>query len=97
MYVKRMAAAAAIATGVGMAALTFGAGLVNAAPLDPPPPCPDCRLVPADREAGRGTILRRPRTQRYVSRAPGQETPEAAAGSQYAVTDGAHPHGRGSW
>jgi hypothetical protein len=42
MYVKRLAGAAATAVGVGLSALTFGAGLVNAAPSDPPPPCPTC-------------------------------------------------------
>lgn len=46
MYVKRMAAAAVIASGVGMAALTCGVGLVNAAPLDPAPPCPNCQPGP---------------------------------------------------
>jgi hypothetical protein len=45
MDVRRLAAAARIAVGVGIAALTGGTGQVNAAPLDPPPPCPDC---PAD-------------------------------------------------
>jgi hypothetical protein len=37
MEVKRLAAAASIATGFGIFALTNGVGLVNAAPLDPPP------------------------------------------------------------
>jgi hypothetical protein len=48
MYVKRLASAAAIATGVGISALTFGVGPVNAAPSDPPPPppCPTCELGP---------------------------------------------------
>ncbi len=46
MYVKRMVSAAAIATGVGMSAVTFGVGLVNAAPLDPPPSCPNRQGVP---------------------------------------------------
>lgn len=54
MYVKRMAAAAVIATGVGMAALTFGVGLVNAAPLDPPPPCPNCQPGPGGPGSGPG-------------------------------------------
>jgi hypothetical protein len=40
MSLKRVAAAAAIVAGVGMSALTSGVGLVNAAPLDPPPPAP---------------------------------------------------------
>ena len=40
MSLKRVAAAAAIAAGVGISALTSGVGLVNAAPLDPPPPAP---------------------------------------------------------
>jgi hypothetical protein len=48
MYVKRMAATAAIATGVGLTALTFGVGVLNAAPLDPPPPCPDCQPGPGE-------------------------------------------------
>ena len=37
---KRLAAAARIAVGVGLATLTGGTGQVNAAPLDPPPPSP---------------------------------------------------------
>jgi hypothetical protein len=40
MNLKRVAAAAAIAAGVGMSGLTSGVGLVNAAPLDPLPPAP---------------------------------------------------------
>ena len=36
MNLKRLAAAAAIAAGVGMSALTSGIGLVSAAPSDPP-------------------------------------------------------------
>jgi len=52
MYVKRVAGAVAIATGVGMSALTFGVGLVNAAPLDPPPPCPNCQPGPGGPENG---------------------------------------------
>ncbi len=40
MNLKRLAAAAAIAAGVGMSGLTSGVGLVNAAPLDPLPPAP---------------------------------------------------------
>jgi hypothetical protein len=38
MNINRLAAAAAIAVGVGMSALTSGIGHVNATPLDPPPP-----------------------------------------------------------
>jgi hypothetical protein len=45
MDVKRLAAAARIAVGVGIAALLGGTAQVSAAPLDQPPPCPDC---PAD-------------------------------------------------
>jgi hypothetical protein len=37
---KRLAAAARIAVGVSIAALTGGTGQVNAAPLDPAPPSP---------------------------------------------------------
>ena len=40
MNVMRMAAAASIAVGFGIFALTGGIGLVNAAPLDQPPPAP---------------------------------------------------------
>lgn len=36
MYVKRVVRAAVITTGAGISALTFGVGLVNAAPGDPP-------------------------------------------------------------
>jgi hypothetical protein len=43
---KRLAAAARIAVGVGIAALTGGTGQVNAAPLDPAPPCPTCEPNP---------------------------------------------------
>jgi hypothetical protein len=39
MDFKRAASAAAIAVGIGLSALT-GAGIVNAFPLDPPPPTP---------------------------------------------------------
>jgi hypothetical protein len=38
MNPKKLAAATAIAAGVGMSALTSGAGVVNAAPLAPRPP-----------------------------------------------------------
>jgi hypothetical protein len=40
MNVKHLAAAAAIAAGVGMSALTSGAGLLNAAPLESLQPAP---------------------------------------------------------
>jgi hypothetical protein len=40
MNLKRLAAMAAIAVGVGISGLTSGLGLVNAAPLDPLPPAP---------------------------------------------------------
>ena len=43
---KRLAAAARIAVGVSVAALTGGTGQVNAAPLDPSPPCPTCQPNP---------------------------------------------------
>jgi hypothetical protein len=43
---KRLAAAARIAVGVGIAALTGATGQVNAAPLDPAPPCPTCEPNP---------------------------------------------------
>jgi hypothetical protein len=46
MDVKRLAAAARVAVGVAIASLTGSAGLANAAPLDPPPPCPDCQPDP---------------------------------------------------
>jgi hypothetical protein len=46
MNMKSLAAAAAIAAGVGMSALTSGVGLANAAPLDPPPPAQTFRLDP---------------------------------------------------
>jgi hypothetical protein len=47
MDVKRLAAAARIAIGVGIAAMTGGTAPVNAAPLDPSPPCPTCEPNPA--------------------------------------------------
>jgi len=40
MNLKNLAAAAAIAAGVGMSALTSGVGVVHAAPLAPRPPVP---------------------------------------------------------
>ena len=46
MSLKRVAAAAAIVAGVGMSALTSGVGLVNAAPLAPPPPAPTLQPDP---------------------------------------------------
>jgi hypothetical protein len=46
MDVKRLAGATAIATGIGLSASTFGIGIVHAAPLDPPPPCPTCQPGP---------------------------------------------------
>jgi hypothetical protein len=46
MNIKSLAAAAAIAAGVGISALTSGVGLVNAAPLDPPPPAPTIQPDP---------------------------------------------------
>ena len=46
MSLKRVAAAAAIVAGVGMSALTSGVGLVDAAPLDPPPPAPTLQPDP---------------------------------------------------
>jgi hypothetical protein len=52
MYVKRLAGAAATAAGVGLSAVTFGAGLVNAAPSDPPPPCPTCQPGPGGAMTG---------------------------------------------
>jgi hypothetical protein len=39
MSTKLLAEAAAIATGVGLSTLTSGAGLVQAEPSNPPPPC----------------------------------------------------------
>jgi hypothetical protein len=47
MNVKRLAAAAAIAAGIGMSALASGVGLVAAAPLGPPPNCPECQQDPS--------------------------------------------------
>jgi hypothetical protein len=47
MNVNRLAAAAAIAAGVGMSALTSGLWLVNAAPLNPPLPAPTFHQDPA--------------------------------------------------
>jgi hypothetical protein len=46
MNVNRLAAAAAIAAGVGMSALTSGVGLANAAPVDPPLPAPTFQQDP---------------------------------------------------
>jgi hypothetical protein len=52
MNIKSLAAAAAIAAGVGMSALTSGVGLVNAAPLDPPPPAPTIQPDPGGHPPG---------------------------------------------
>jgi hypothetical protein len=46
MNLKNLAAAAAIAAGIGMAAQTSGMGLVNAAPLDPLPSAPAFQTDP---------------------------------------------------
>jgi hypothetical protein len=46
MNAKRLAGAAAIATAIELSASTFGIGFVNAAPSDPPPPCPTCQSGP---------------------------------------------------
>jgi hypothetical protein len=46
MDVKRLASAAAIVTGIS--ALTSGAAFINAAPVDPPPPCPTCQPGPGE-------------------------------------------------
>ena len=47
MNPKHLTAAAVIAAGVVLSAVTNGLGLVNAAPLDPPPNCPTCQLDPS--------------------------------------------------
>jgi hypothetical protein len=39
MYMKLLAEAAAIVTGIGLSTLTSGAGIVHADPSNPPPPC----------------------------------------------------------
>jgi hypothetical protein len=46
MDAKRLATAARVAMGVAIAALSGGTVSANAAPLDPPPPCPDCQHEP---------------------------------------------------
>ena len=52
MKLMRLAAAAAIAAGIGMSAPTSGAGLVNAAPLDPHPPALAFQPDPGGPEPG---------------------------------------------
>src|SRR5260370_24411261 len=47
MDAKRLAAAARIAVGVGIATLAGGTAQVNAAPLDPPPPSPTSQPDPS--------------------------------------------------
>ncbi len=42
MYLKGVAGAATIATGIGISVL-LGSPPVNAAPWDPAPPCPNCQ------------------------------------------------------
>ncbi|MGZ4577845.1 MAG: MAP_0585 family protein [Mycobacterium sp.] len=39
---KRVVSAAAVAAGLSISAVTLNAGSAFAAPLDPPPPCPNC-------------------------------------------------------
>ncbi|OMC49408.1 hypothetical protein A5745_06935 [Mycobacterium sp. IS-2888] len=39
---KRVVSAAAVAAGLGISALTLNPGFANSAPMDPPPPCPNC-------------------------------------------------------
>lgn len=51
MYAKRSLGAAVAAAGVALSALTFGAGLVNAAPSDPPP-CDTCHPGPGGAMTG---------------------------------------------
>jgi hypothetical protein len=46
MDMKLLAEAAAIATGVGLSTLTSGAGIVQATPSNPPPPCFNCQPGP---------------------------------------------------
>jgi len=46
MDIKFLAGVAAIATGVGLSTLTSAAGLVHAAPSNPPPPCFNCQPAP---------------------------------------------------
>ena len=48
MGIKHLAGAAAIAAGLGVSTLLSGAGIVRAAPADPPPPCINCDPVPGD-------------------------------------------------
>ncbi|CPR11256.1 hypothetical protein BN971_02536 [Mycobacterium bohemicum DSM 44277] len=42
MSVNRVVSAAAVALGVSLSAMTLAPGLANSAPMDPPPPCPNC-------------------------------------------------------
>ncbi|MGZ4564455.1 MAG: MAP_0585 family protein, partial [Mycobacterium sp.] len=42
MSMKRVVSAAAVAAGLSISAVTLNAGSAFAAPLDPPPPCPNC-------------------------------------------------------
>jgi hypothetical protein len=52
MKLNRLTAAAAIAAGVGMSALTSGIGLVNAAPLGQPPAAPAFHTDPVEPPPG---------------------------------------------
>lgn len=76
MNFKRVAAAAAIAAGVGMSTLTNGIGLVSAAPSDPPPGVPAVQPEPAGPAPGI------PAKNAGGTAVPGVETPEAAAASR---------------
>jgi hypothetical protein len=46
MDMKRLAGGVAIVAGVGLSVLTSAAGLVHAAPSNPPPPCFNCQSGP---------------------------------------------------
>jgi hypothetical protein len=57
MNVKRLAGAAAIATGIGLSVLPWGVSHVQAAPSDPPPPCLNCPPGPGEGPQGNPPTL----------------------------------------
>ncbi len=72
MHLRGVAGAATIAAGVGISAL-LGSPLVNAAPWDPPPPCPNC-------QGGSGGVGAGPQNNPIANPPPAQEPPRTGPG-----------------
>ena len=87
MDAKRLAAAARIAVGVGLATLTGGTGQVNAAPLDPPPPSPTSQPDP-------GQPPGIPAKKCWEGGRQGPEVRRAAVGCRYTRRSAPQPNRR---